>query len=127
MWWFQGPDGSRFFSRGINVVDIGAKKDTYHRDKPEYASFRYYATTQAWADATLKRMRDWNFNTIGGWSHSQVEEGPLPFTVVLHLGEAAGGVWGPVQPGSCEEIRSGSERKDRARARQSSPARLLLR
>jgi hypothetical protein len=93
-WWFQNPNGTRFFSLGVNVVNIGAAKADYRAAKPEYASFRHYSTTNAWAQATLKRLRDWHFNTIGGWSHPILEDGPLPFAVVLSLGGAAGAPWG---------------------------------
>ena len=92
-WWFQGPDGTRFFSTGVNVVSGGATKGNYRAAKPEYASFLYYPTTDAWAKATLKRLADWNFNTIGGWSHPIFQHGPLPFTVALNLGGAAGVPW----------------------------------
>ena len=94
VWWFQSPEGKRLFALGVNVVNIGTTKTDYRAAKPEYASFRYYPTTDAWAEATLKRLRDWHFNTIGGWSHPTLRDGPLPFTVVLSLGETAGAPWG---------------------------------
>ncbi len=93
-WWFQKPDGTRFFSLGVNVVNIGPPKGEYRAAKPEYASFRHYSTTAAWAEATLARLRDWHFNTIGSWSNPIFHDGPLPFTVVLDLGAAAGAPWG---------------------------------
>ena len=93
VWWFQSPDGARFFSLGVNVVSPGASREEYRPDKPEYASFRYYPKTDVWTSATLRRLHDWNFNTIGGWSDPAMQEGPLPFTPVLSLGESAGGLW----------------------------------
>jgi hypothetical protein len=94
VWWLQSPSGKRFFSLGVNVVNIGATKTDYRAAKPEYASFLHYPTTDAWAEVTLKRLRDRHFNTIGSWSHSAFQDGPLPFTVVLSLGESAGAPWG---------------------------------
>lgn len=94
IWWFQNPSGTNFFSLGVNVVDVGATKDRYHGDKPEYASFLHYSSTSAWAKATLKRLQDWHFNTIGGWSDPILQGGPMPFTVVLNLGAAVHAPWG---------------------------------
>ena len=86
MWWFITPDGRPFFSNGVNVLDIGTTRAKYRRSHPEYAAFRFYPNTESWADATLARLRRWNFNTIGGWSgYESLRRGAMPFTVVLEL------------------------------------------
>lgn len=94
VWWLQAPDGSLLFSMGVNVVSQGTPKDRYQPSKPGYAAFRHYESTSAWKAETLKRLQRWRFNTIGGWSDPVWEEGPLPFTVVLGLGESSGAPWG---------------------------------
>ncbi|MGA9772317.1 MAG: trehalase family glycosidase [Blastocatellia bacterium] len=95
VWWFIAPDGKPFFSNGVNVVTTGAVRENYHEGNPEYAAFRHYATTADWVDATLSRLRAWNFNTIGGWSSDEfVKRTAMPYTVVLHLGGSKYVPWG---------------------------------
>jgi hypothetical protein len=95
VWWFIAPDGKPFFSNGVNVVTAGAARENYREDNPEYAAFRHYPDTASWADATLSRLRAWNFNTIGGWSSDELHKrSAMPYTVVLHLGSAKYVPWG---------------------------------
>lgn len=95
VWWFVAPDGRPFFSNGVNVVTAGAARENYRDDNPEYAAFRHYTETRDWADATLSRLRAWNFNTIGGWSSDLLHKrGAMPYTVVLHLGGVKYVPWG---------------------------------
>ncbi len=95
VWWFITPDGEPFFSNGVNVVSEGQTSRNYNTKKPAYAAFRFYPTTDAWIDETLKRLKSWNFNTIGGWSSRAVEQrGALPYTKVLHLGGSKFVPWG---------------------------------
>lgn len=97
VWWLIAPDGKRFFSLGVNVVDRGATRDRYRPDRPEYAAFRHYPDEAAWARATLARLRAWGFNTIGGWGDIEAlktaGESMLPYTFGLWLGSAAGVPW----------------------------------
>src|ERR1700754_3885600 len=94
VWWFIAPDGTPFFSNGVNVVTPGA---TPADDRPvagEYAALHHYPTFDAWSDATLARLRSWNFNTIGGWSSARLSQrAGMPYTLVLDLGRAAYAPW----------------------------------
>ena len=94
IWWFVSPDGKPFFSMGVNVVDMGAPREIYDPKSPEYAAFRHYRSPEAWAQATLRRLRSWNFNTLGGWSNPALRRADMPYTVVLHLGGTARVPWG---------------------------------
>src|SRR5438105_4176180 len=57
VWWLVAPDGKRFFSSGVDVVDRGQKREKYRKDQPEYASFRFSFDDSAWARDTLERLR----------------------------------------------------------------------
>lgn len=95
IWWFVAPDGKSFFSNGVNVITTGAAREKYNSNNPEYAAFRHYANTGSWIDKTLSRLRQWNFNTIGGWSNIELQKrGAMPYTVVLHLGGSKFVPWG---------------------------------
>lgn len=95
-WWFIAPDGKQFFSSGVNVVDVGGTRDRYSPQRPEYAAFRHYADTDAWAEATHRRLKEWGFNTVGGWSATEMTCGKMPYTSVLHLGKELGVPWNDV-------------------------------
>jgi hypothetical protein len=92
-WWFVRSNGERFVSLGVNCVLPGAKREQYDSAKPAYASFRHYESTDAWADDAVRRLKAWNFNTVGGWSDPSVLRGQLPYIKVLHLGAQFGVPW----------------------------------
>lgn len=92
-WWFVKPDGERFISLGVNCVDPGLARDNYEPSKPAYAAFRHYDSTDAWAEDTMRRLKTWNFNTVGGWSHPAIQRGKMPYISVLHLGSYTGVPW----------------------------------
>lgn len=97
VWWLTAPGGERFFSLGVNVIDPGTTREKYRPDRPEYAAFRHYPDTAAWARATLARLRAWNFNTIGAWADrealAQAGEPGLPYTIGLWVGSENGVPW----------------------------------
>jgi hypothetical protein len=96
-WWFVTPEGERFFSLGVCMLNQGPTADEYDTAKPGYAAFRQYDEPRAWADACLRRLKDWGFTTVGGWSDYQTladsSEHSLWTTPVLHLGSRSGIPW----------------------------------
>lgn len=93
IWWFVAPDGQPFYSLGVNTVDMGEPREGYDPRSPQYAAFLHYPSPEAWKQATLRRLRSWNFNTLGGWSSPDAPREALPYTVVLHLGDIARLPW----------------------------------
>jgi hypothetical protein len=95
--WLVRPDGRRFFSLGVCCVDMGASPSHFTSTNPSYAAWQHYATSNQWAEATLKRLKRWGFTTVGGWSDfpalKQVQDMNLAFTPVLHIGSTAGAPW----------------------------------
>src|SRR5262249_3246347 len=95
--WFVKPSGSRFFSLGVCVVNEGASPAKFNPANPEYAAFQHYRNSNAWAEATLKRLKSWKFTTIGGWSDysalRQCREADVAFIPVLAIGMTAGAPW----------------------------------
>lgn len=92
-WWFITPDNKPFFSVGVNVLGPGPDKKSYDPARPQYAAWRHYSDLDAWANATLTRLRDWNFNTIGGWHDERLRRDDWPYTEVLHMGVELGAPW----------------------------------
>lgn len=96
-WWFQAPNGERFLSMGVCVVDRGLTQEQWSDANPGYASYRFYASDEAWAKDTVARLQGWGFNTIGAWSDfsvlRQVEAPGLHLMPVLHMGSTAGAPW----------------------------------
>lgn len=113
-WWFVTPDGTLFWSVGLDCVrpdnggPIQGRKNMFTwlpekgdplyayagRDK-DWANFygmnvqRKYGAEwlRPWLDMTRKRMQVWGFNTVANWSDNRAYTGlRLPFTVPIHYG-----------------------------------------
>jgi len=95
--WFVSPMGQPFFSRGVCVVNRGFERGDFDPENPGYAAWRHYPEARDWGVATLSRLQEWGFTTIGAWSDYEVfrEAGPhaLWLTPVLHLGATVGAPW----------------------------------
>lgn len=96
-WWLKAPNGRSFFSRGVCCVTTGVPFPEYSLANPGYAAWKEYPDPGAWADATVSRLKEWRFTTIGGWSDDATlkrsHKMDLPYTLVLHLGASAGAPW----------------------------------
>ena len=95
--WLVRPNGERFFSLGVCVVNQGASRSEFDPANPAYAAWQHYADSNAWARATLDRLKAWGFTTVGGWSDFQVfrqcADQEVAFAPVLHIGSTAGAPW----------------------------------
>jgi hypothetical protein len=95
--WLVRPNGERFFSFGVCCVNGGTPPDEFKSDNPGYAAWQHYADSNVWAEATLKRLQNWGFTTVGGWSDFQsLRQRPdanVVFAPVLHIGSTAGAPW----------------------------------
>ncbi|MDI9585828.1 MAG: beta-galactosidase [Acidobacteriota bacterium] len=113
-WWLVTPDGTLFWSLGLDCVrpdNNGPIKDrefmfTWLPEKgdPLYAFggrdkgwanfygmnlYRKYGPDwlEPWLDMTRKRMLAWGFNTVANWSDNRAYASlRLPFTVPIHYG-----------------------------------------
>jgi hypothetical protein len=96
-WWLTSPEGRHFFSMGVCVLDQGTAQHLYNEARPAYGAWKHYKTPDHWADSSLKRLKDWRFTTIGGWSDLATlgasREQTLYLTPVLHLGSTVGAPW----------------------------------
>jgi hypothetical protein len=104
-WSLISPAGKPFFSLGVCCVFQGPSRDEYDPENPGYARWRYYDSPAAWAEGSLRRLTDWGFTTVGGWSDYETllpalrakapgdGEAFVGFTPVLHLGATAGAPW----------------------------------
>jgi hypothetical protein len=95
-YWLIKPDGERFFSFGVCVVNMGQARQDFNPTNPAYAAYQHYSDSNQWANATLRRLKSWNFTTIGGWSDFAAIKRcnvDVAFTPVLHLGSTAGVPW----------------------------------
>jgi hypothetical protein len=94
--WLTRPDGRRFFSLGVCVVNQGVSR-SFNSTNSGYAAFQYYGTSNRWAEATLQRLKSWNFTTVGGWSDypalQQCHDADVAFIPVLAVGMACGAPW----------------------------------
>src|SRR6267378_3107028 len=95
--WLTKPNGERFFSLGVCVVNQGASREQFSSTNPGYAAFQHYENSNHWAEATLKRLKSWRFTTVGGWSDypalQQCRNADVAFIPVLAVGMSCGVPW----------------------------------
>jgi hypothetical protein len=95
--WLTKPDGERFFSLGVCVVNQGASREKSSSTNPAYAAFQHYENSNQWAEATLRRLKSWRFTTVGGWSDfpalQPCRDADVAFIPVLAVGMTCGAPW----------------------------------
>jgi hypothetical protein len=95
--WLTRPNGERFFSLGVCVVNQGASRESFNPTNPGYAAFQHYENSNRWAEVTLQRLKSWKFTTVGGWSDylalQQCREADVAFIPVLAVGMSCGVPW----------------------------------
>jgi len=94
IWWLVTPEGNTFISKGVNHVSFRAD------DAPKLGYSPYqravqakYGSEDAWAQAVVKRLGDWGFNTLGSWSNASTFSRNMPYTINLDLATRAGANW----------------------------------
>ncbi len=95
--WLTKPNGERFFSLGVCVVNQGASRESFCETNPGYAAFQHYENSNRWAEVTSKRLTSWKFTTVGGWSDygalRQYAGADVAFIPVLAVGMTCGAPW----------------------------------
>jgi hypothetical protein len=75
-WWLISPEGNAFLSKGVDNVSY----------RPEAASSPAApADPSAWAAATARQLRSWNFNTVGAWSARELFDRQIVYAPVLDM------------------------------------------
>jgi hypothetical protein len=82
--WLIDPDGKPFYSKGVNIVTPGKPSEKSMAGQA-YCWNNFYPSVEQWRKAVGDRIREWGFNTLGGWSDSSPDLG-LPLVVDLELG-----------------------------------------
>jgi hypothetical protein len=95
--WLTRPDGERFFSLGVCVVNQGDSRGQLSPTNRGYAALEEYENSNRWAEATLERLQAWKFTTVGGWSDfaalQQCRSAKVAFIPVLAVGMSCGIPW----------------------------------
>jgi len=78
-WWLISPEGNAFFSKGVDNVGFAPESDS----APPAP-----ADPLAWAAKAAKQLREWNFNTAGAWSASQLYTAGIVFAPVINIAAA---------------------------------------
>jgi hypothetical protein len=94
VWWFITPSGQLALSVGVNHVSY--QGDAIHgtTEHPYFENIsKLYPNKDAWAQAELKRLRLWGFNTIGSWSDPVLWSHAMPYTVILNIAARSGANW----------------------------------
>ena len=91
VWWFQGPDGAKFYSLGINNVSSEPYQPRQGTSYYMPVSGEFKGDLKAWAGSVGTLLADHGFNTLGAWSSSAIPAGgKLHTTPVLYVVEHEG-------------------------------------
>ncbi len=82
--WLIDPNGKPFYSKGVNIVNP-AKETEKSRAGQAYCWLNFFPTMEEWQEHVGEQLRQWGFNTLGGWSDPSPNIG-LALTVDLELG-----------------------------------------
>ena len=82
--WLTDPEGKPFYSKGVDIVAPGRESEK-SRAGQAYCWANFYPTIEEWRTKVGAQIREWGFNTLGGWSDSSPAL-DLPLTVDLELG-----------------------------------------
>src|SRR5208337_2615464 len=67
--WLIDPEGKPFYSKGVDIVSPG-KESEKSRAAQAYCWANFYPSIEQWRTQVGSRLREWGFNTLGGWSDS---------------------------------------------------------
>lgn len=89
-WWFIGPDGTRFISKGVDTVRFTQDRARAGSSFLETALAKY-GSEQKWREMVARQIFDWGFNTLGGDSDEQISSVPvngrcLAYAPIINLG-----------------------------------------
>lgn len=94
VWWFVNPSGQLALSMGVNNISYHGDVIQGTQDHPYFENIsKLYPTEDDWAQAELKRLRLWGFNTIGSWSDPILWGRTMPYTVILDIAARSGADW----------------------------------
>ena len=67
--WFVSPEGKRFWSLGVDCVDLGESPDKWNPKNPGYSGLKLFPDERAWTLDTLDKFEKWGINSLGAWSN----------------------------------------------------------
>ncbi|MBX7258818.1 MAG: hypothetical protein K1Y02_20820 [Candidatus Hydrogenedentes bacterium] len=91
-WWLIDPLGNAYFIVGTDHISYRG----HWCEKLGYAPYNKtvqakYASEDAWAEATIQRLKDWGFNTLTAGHSASLRHRGLPFIDFLSLGASFAG------------------------------------
>ncbi|MBO3839989.1 MAG: beta-galactosidase [Thermoproteota archaeon] len=94
VWWIINPEGNVFLSKGVNAINFqGDYSPALGYSPYNRAVLRKYGNSETWARATVTRLCEYGFNTIGAWSSEELFTQGIPYTIILNIAARAGAEW----------------------------------
>jgi hypothetical protein len=88
VWWFVSPSGQREFLNTVTTVQpeqAGRDRNAVGFVSSDWNGKYQEADLNAWAEATLKRVRDYGFKGLGAWCNPAFHRLDVPMTQDLNL------------------------------------------
>ncbi len=86
VWWFQAPDGTRFYSLGVNNISAEPYAPRPGTSFYNPVPTQFNGRISDWAAHVTTLLTDHGFNTLGAWSSPDIPTAPgLHATHVLYL------------------------------------------
>jgi len=94
VWWFISPSGALTLSIGVNNVSYRGDVIRGTSEHPYFENIsKIFPSKDAWAQAEMKRLESWGFNTIGSWSDPVLWGRTMPYAIILDIAARSGADW----------------------------------
>ncbi len=101
-WWFVTPDNKPMYYRGVTSINRAGTSGGRRAKDGVYATAvdANYPNRLAFAEAQVRRLREWHFNALGAWCTDEfydlsVDGSPMPYTEILEFGYVGPQIVGP--------------------------------
>jgi len=92
--WIIDPSGNTFICKAVNHVSYeGDYAPSLGYSPYNRAVSKKYGSSENWAKASVEKMRNFGFNTIGAWSSDDTFTKGMPYTIILNIASTAGSEW----------------------------------
>lgn len=85
-WWLVDPEGNGFISKGVSTIYFGGDQVWQKKERPyNEAIIKKYGNRKKWLKEVTRRLKEWNFNSLGAWCYEQELREQFPYVEILDI------------------------------------------